>query len=248
MKKILKLSEKLNNKIFLIILIFFSTPFLNFSAPFFGGFYYSDNYFETSKFETDNKFSFYLEDQFNDNFKLYSRFTFNFNYYANYVTAANILVNNSINNFSLIPSIDLLFLEFKANKDAVDYDKGFVNYNFFLFRIGRVQVDQGDGFVFSYKGDGLNTYFTYKNFRFNLFAISNSLDYTPMFDFMNGECLPVFTKWDLKRYPLLSNYNIIGNNYGFISDTTTSDYNFYFNPGSTAIIPPVIIHPVRKQD
>ena len=180
---------KLNKKTFLIIFMFLLIPFLNFSAPFFGGFYYTDNYFESSKFTTDNKFSFYLEDEFNDYFKLYSRFTFNFNYYANYVTANNTAVNGSINNFSIIPNIDLLYLELKSNDDglSIDHDKGFANYNFFLFRIGRVQVDQGSGFVFSYKGDGLNTYFTYKNFKFNLFAITNGLDYTPMFDFMNGE-------------------------------------------------------------
>ena len=79
-------------------------------------------------------------------------------------------------------------------------------------------------------GDGVDTSITVKNFKFNLFAITNSFNYQHFFDFIdNGLSKPTFTNWDRIRMPTFNRFNIPGNNNGFIGNVNSTSYNVYFD-------------------
>ncbi|OHD23883.1 MAG: hypothetical protein A2Y34_06555 [Spirochaetes bacterium GWC1_27_15] len=219
MKKNIKISL-----IIFIMLIFVSN--INAKA-FFGLFYLTDNYFDKNSFNTTHSFSFYLDNKFSDYVKFYTRLTAGVTYKADYNST-----NDKIYNVSVMPSIDLLYFEFKSAKDKqIKFitNNGELNYDLFNLRFGRIPEIFGNGLIFNTIGDGLDLYFTIKNFRFKFFALTNSFDYLPFFDFIgSGVSKPVFTNWDRKRIPNFANYLIENNDNGFISDINSSDYNFYF--------------------
>lgn len=217
---------KINKKLFLIFFIFYSLFFLK-AAPFTGGFFATKNTFDQDRFDTVNLTSYFLDLKVNDYFKFYTRLTAGLKYYADYVG-----YNTELTNFSVILNIDLLYLEFKSKHMDEEFFKdsnGYTNYDLFLLRLGRIPVTQGSGFFFNMKGDGLDLFFTLRNFRFRVFGITNSLDFSRFFDFQDSSANPVFTNWDRKRIPALSNLLKEGNNNGFINDIESEDYNFYFD-------------------
>jgi len=230
----------MKKKINLTILFLFFT-FLIYGYPFFGGFYLTDNNWTREKFSTLNILSFYIENKFNEHLLLYGRITAGFRYDAFFPKIVGdqtiYYPNNSITNFSVIPNIDLLYLEFRTGKSTVSplikETEGEFNSDIFGFRIGRIYVNFMRGFLFTMRGDGIESVSSYKNFRMRFFAVSNSLDYLPLFDFADGSCNPVFTRWDTKRMPKLSNLLMEGYEQGFMSDYTKDEYNFYFNVDET---------------
>ncbi len=219
----------IKNKLIVSLIFCFIMTFSAFSMPFLGGYYLTENSFYRDNLATKHVFSFYINQKFNDYFRFYTRITAGFEYFANYFG-----YSNNLTNFSFIPNIDLFYFEFKSRQKTMlelteSNSVGVVNYHFFLFRIGRIHANLGSGFFFNMKGDGCEMYFTLKNFRFSMIGVTNSFDFLPFFDFNDESSSPVFTPWDNKRYPKFSNYLIPGNNYGFIGDITSTDYNFYFN-------------------
>jgi len=229
--------QKKNNLTFFLIII--SAVYAN-SMPFLGGYYLTDNYFDKNSFNTSQMFYFYTDNKFSDYAKFYSRIGTGFKYTASYGSKNDsgtwVFPNNGeYKNFSVtIPNIELLYFEFKTNKQSVEElntknASGETNFDLFFFRFGRVRINQGSGLVLNYNGDGLDTSFTIKNFRFRLFAVTNSFDYLPFFDFSDSMTKVTFTNWDKKRIPVLTNYLIDGNDNGLIGNIETSDYNFYFN-------------------
>lgn len=233
--------KKLISKVLIAIIFLFIFINISYSLPFFGGFYNTNNYFENEKFTTSQSISFFLDHKFSENAKFYTRITAGFKFYTDmpeYNQATKIYSTPpkvEIANFTFYPNIDLAYFHFRAKKrePAIileELARGETNYDLFNFIIGRTHVVQGSGFVLNTKGDGFDTFFTIKNFRFKMFAITNSFDYLPFFDFIgDGDSTPVFTKWDKVRMPPLTNRNLDGNTNGFISDFTDPEYNFYFN-------------------
>jgi hypothetical protein len=230
------------NKIFILFLLTFVSISGAYSEAFFGGIYFTDNAFDNNLFMTTNSVSFYLDYKINENIKFYTRLTSGLKYYADYgiySSADKIWINannGEYKNFSIIPlNIDLMYVQIRGKAadpsvlNSGENRHGETNYSLIDFRAGRIQVNQGSGLVFNMKGDGLDNSMVYKNFRFRFFAVTNSLDYMPFFDFTDGSSSPVFTNWDRKRYPKLSNFSIDGNVNGFIGDIGSSEYNFYFN-------------------
>ena len=234
------------NRFFIALTMTFVLIPVAFSEGFFGGIYFTDNVFNKDLFMTTNSLSFYLDYKFSDNVKFYTRFTTGFKYFANYGLYSSddqtwiIPDNGEAKNFSIIPlNVDLMYIQIrgktedKAVLDKAENKHGATNYSLINFKAGRVFVTQGSGFVLSMKGDGFDNEIVYKNFSLKLFAITNSLDYMPFFDFADGSSTPVFTNWDRKRYPKLSNFAMDNNEYGFIGDFESAEYNFYFNSKAT---------------
>ena len=213
----------------LIVLFIFIGVIYAYCAPFFGGSFTTINTFDKNKFTTINFFSFYIDNKFNDNVRFFSRVTLGEEYYASYSGG------NDLTNLTLFPSIDLLFIEFKRSSSNVN---GFLksvtstgeNFDAFNFKAGRIFLKEGTGTVVNMKGDGLDTYFSVGNFRFRAYGITNSFDYTPIFDFNSGGNTPTFTNWDRKRLPSLYLRNIENNVDGFISDPEKQEYNFFIDP------------------
>lgn len=206
----------------IIFLLTISGPL--WAAPFFGGFYLSDNSFNRDRFTTNHIVSFYLDQKFSNRFRLYTRLSAGINYKAEYLGG-----NLTPYNFTIPFNIDLLYIELRTK--AENKSEG---YDLFQIRLGRIPLVQGSGLFFSLNGDGFDSYFTRKNFRFRLFAVTNSLSFSPLFDFQDGSSTPIFTNWDRKRYPILANFNRAGFENGFSSDINSTDYNFFFSySGST---------------
>jgi hypothetical protein len=224
--------QKQNKFIFFVIFIFISN--VAFGMPFLGGFYSTENDFDKKEFTTNNSLSFFLDVKINRYVKFYTRITTGFEYFANYETPDN---NGGAKNFSItVPNFDLMYFEFRTNRQPAETmieknANGETNFDLFFFRFGRVLINQGSGFVFSLPGDGFDTAFTLRNFRFRLFAITNSFDYQPFFDFSDSNSKVVFTNWDKKRYPLVSNLSVSEN--GYFGNYQSFDYNFYFNNEGT---------------
>jgi hypothetical protein len=233
--------KKITGKFIFIIFLSISGLYLS-AAPFFGGFILTDNFFDKNQYYTSNTVSFYIDEKVSDYIRFYTRFTSGLKYFANFGTyyqSNNTWSkpnNGETKNFSIIPfNIDLLYLELKgkyedpASIKEKDNPYAETYYDLIFFRIGRIQVTQGTGLLFNMKGDGLDMSFTEKNFRFRFFTITNSLDYMPVFDMTDGSSLPVFTNWDKKRYPNISNFSKPGQENGFIGNIESPDYNFFFN-------------------
>ncbi|MCG8569669.1 MAG: hypothetical protein MJB14_05985 [Spirochaetes bacterium] len=215
-------------KVFKLFCLFFLS-FSLFNAPFFGGFYLTNNVFDQDRFDTKHLFAFYINNKVNDHFSIYSRVSTGLKYYANYAGD-----NARLDKLSVLLNIDLLYFEFKNTGSAnVSIDskinKESSNFDLFSFRIGRIPVVQGSGFFMNMNGDGFDSFFTIKNFKFRIFTITNSLDFSRFFDFQDSSSRPIFTNWDLKRIPNYSYFAKEGNVNGFISDIDTYDYNFFFS-------------------
>lgn len=227
-----------NRLVFLFIIIFILQLNL-FSYPFLGGFYSTYNYFENDKFNTINLVSFYLNQNIREKVNFYFRLTGGFKFYTDILKIESINASKiNITNFAFIPSIDLLYFEFRSKKiDHIQLLDGsereriekIINYDLFLFRIGRIPITHSSSILLSQRLDGLDSLFTIKNFRFKIFAATNSLDYLSFFNFQEPASSVVFTQWDLKRIPPFSNRLLKNNIDGFIGDITTSDYNFFFS-------------------
>ncbi|MCK4795942.1 MAG: alginate export family protein [Spirochaetes bacterium] len=225
--------KKPNKIIFIFFILFFLCSLCN-GEPFLGGFFYTYNFFENNKFMTMNSLSFFLDQEFNDYVKFYTRLSTGFKFYTDLPQTETQVIDTSLSNFSFIPNIDLLYFEFQSKrKEPVimieNNALGATNYDLFFLRIGRIHITQGAGFFLNMKGDGLDSFFTLKNFRFRLFGITNSFNFLPFFDFIEGTSNPIFTNWDRKRYPILTNWKLEDNTNGFISDIKSTDYNFYFD-------------------
>lgn len=219
-------------RINIIIILLFVSIALH-SYPFFGGYYFTDNYFDKDSFTTSQNLAFYLDNKFSDYAKFYFRVTGGFKYEPEYTQKSS-----SLSDMSFMPSVDMLYFEFKKPRAKEDklIDKkviGETNFDLFLFRIGRINVSHGSGFFFNTYGDGIDTNFTVKNFRFRFFTVTNSFNYLQFFDFIdNGNSKPTFTNWDRKRVPALLNIGNVDEGFdesGFNSDITSGNYNFYFD-------------------
>lgn len=228
---------QIKSKYIIILLFFLILVSINVAAyPFFGGFLYSSNYFENNKFNTINLTSFYLSQNINNNLFFYTRLTAGFKFYTDilkYESQQAYIVNEK--NFAAIPSIDLMFLEFRSKKIDLkpllpeeELNK-VVNYDLFMFRLGRIPITLNSSMLLSSRMDGFDSFFSIKNFKFRIFTTTNSLDYMPFFNFQDSSSNPVFTKWDVKRIPPLSNRLIKNNIDGFIGDISSNDFNFFFN-------------------
>ncbi|MBN2544221.1 MAG: alginate export family protein [Spirochaetes bacterium] len=228
--------KKIFNNYILVLIFILITVFNINSQPFLGGIFYTYNYFENDKFNTVDTLSFFLSQKINDKVYFYSRFTGGFKFYTDILRTEDMEAYSiDLENFYFIPSIDLLFFEFRSKKidralilDENDNIKKIVNYDLFLLKIGRIYVNHSSGFLLRMRGDGLDTFFTIQNFKLRLFGFTNSFEYLPFFNFEDPSSVPVFTRWDKKRYPPLSNRLLDNDHDGFISDIKTPDYNFFF--------------------
>lgn len=190
-----------------------------FSAPFFGGFYISDNSFNKDRFSTGHLTGFFLDQKFSESLRFYTRLSAGINYRADYWGG-----NLTPYNLSIPLNIDLLYLELRLKRSREQSA-----FDLFFLRFGRIPLIQGSGFFFNLKGDGLDSFFTRKNFKLRIFAVTNSLNFSPFFDFQDGSSTPIFTNWDRKRYPILVNMVKEGYEMGFNSDITSEEYNFFFS-------------------
>jgi hypothetical protein len=203
------------------------------SQPFFGGYYQTENSFSIDEYESINTVSFYLENSLNDFVKFYTRLTLGVKFYASWTAGT------SLDQFTFIPSLDLMYFEFKTGKRALEATlkkpgKGEANFDLFFFRLGRIPLKTDYSFLMDMNGDGMDMSFFHQNLRVRLFGITNSFNYMPLFDFADSSSRPVFTNWDRKRLPPLTNLSKDGNTSGFISDIGTDEYNFYFDNALTA--------------
>ncbi len=228
--------KKIFNK-YTILILFIVFSSLNIASyPFFGGIIYTNNYFENNKFSTIDTVSFFLHQKLNDKVMFYTRFTGGLKFYTDILRAEYKKTDIDLNNFVFIPNIDLLYFEFRSKKidralilDENDNIKKIVNYDLFLLKFGRIFVNHSSGYLLRMRGDGLDTFFTIHNFKLRIFGITNSFDYMPFFNFEDPSSIPVFTRWDKKRYPPLSNLYLPVNRNGFIGDINDPEYNFFFD-------------------
>jgi len=228
--------KKIFNKYTVILLFIMFAAFNINSYPFLGGIFYTSNYFENNRFSTIDTVSFFLRQNLNDKITFYTRLTGGLKFYTDFIKTEYIEAYSiDLKNFAFIPNIDLLYFEFRSKKidralilDENDNIKKIVNYDLFLIKFGRIFVNHSSGYLLRMRGDGLDTFFTIKNFKVRLFGFTNSFDYMPFFNFEDPSSVPVFTRWDKKRYPAFSNRLLNDNQDGFISDIADSEYNFFF--------------------
>lgn len=202
-----------------LIMVLILTMSRLYGAPFFGGFYISDNSFNKDHFSTGHLTGFFLDQKFSESLRFYTRLSAGINYRADYGGA-----NFTPYNLSIPLNIDLLYLELRLKRAREES-----GFDLFFLRFGRIPLSQGSGLFFNLKGDGIDSFFTRKNFKVRLFALTNSFNFSPFFDFQDGSSNPIFTNWDRKRYPILANMVKDGYEMGFNSDITSEEYNFFFS-------------------
>jgi len=200
----------------IVVILLFSLNFL-----------FANNFFEKDKFNTVNSLSFYVDHIFNENAKFYTRLTAGMRYQKNFISS-----ETGLSDFTFIPSIDLVYFEFKTSSGNKKNDDKMSKFDIanalFSIRFGRIPVMVGNNLLLDMKGEGLDLNLSVKQFSMRVYGVTNSFDYLRFFDFIGDVNPVIFTAWDKKRIPPLTNFNIPGNNNGFISDIDSSDFNFYF--------------------
>ncbi len=211
--------------------IFFLIVFSISSAPYFGGFFISNNTINADSFMTTNSLAFYFDTLINPHVRFYKRLSAGGSYDAIFTG------RNGISGLAFLPLVELVFFEFNTSGSRdISYIKTNIltddgkNFDFFKFRIGRIAVSSGLLFFNNYKADGVAIDFSIGNFSVNIFGVTNSFDYTPLLDFTGSGQKTVFTRWDLKRLPNLNELNTNKEDSGFISDRESPGYNFYLDP------------------
>jgi hypothetical protein len=251
---------KNNRLLFSILFLVVTQGMLLQAVPFIGGYFVTGNTFNgrfagnssnqtfgSAQFTTVDNVSFYVDNRFNDFARFYFRTTAGIKLYTDIPNPNNGLL---LSNLAFVPNIDLLYFEFKSrrkNRDIMIENKawGETNFDIINVKFGRILVNHGSGMLFNMKGDGIDTYFSIKNFRMRFFAVTNSFDYLPIFNFIDGASTPIFTQWDRQRMVSLdkldrSTYPGSSGGYYSIKEADTIDslsvqnYNFYFSTDLTS--------------